>query len=485
MSSFQSAPPTKDAAPFVIPSSIAPVERLWACETGGWAKRLKEHSKIGRWRFEIVPDSGSSVLSSSWITDEWVFGYRGSRPAALHLGGDRSLADWAEKRFAALDWLWLKVGESRIDDAHRFDAGGNVLASPPVGGRFPHGRLIVARDMQNSLKAFLRQQSMQTGPGNSLIEIDTSWLQVGHVDELVAFVPTPAGLGFKIVLPDPEGGLRILTQTPPHRALFYGAGSREVAGRVVSGSARRLDVDFGGAREGSWKYLRIFSGKGAGQLALIRKIQGDVLTIERVWDLRGPSPSLALRAARSGRCDSMPIWFDVPDATSRFVAVEASQMWLDNSGEEFPAIITAGELTADAALWKTASRSGDHLAVIAKFVIEGLGIAPERVVRLPVVCHGDEVGEAVGALLPNPVNLVNLDGDALLLRPFGPRWNPKDDDSDLFATAWKDRLSSESASLQLLDGWNSLHRLNGGARCGINVQRKLPKATVAIPKEEQ
>ena len=68
--------------------------------------------------------------------------------------------------------------------------GGNIEIAPPAGPGLS-GRPVIgnssSRPMDQAVLDFLGGQA-----GGNPIEIDTSWLKVGHVDELISFVPTPA-----------------------------------------------------------------------------------------------------------------------------------------------------------------------------------------------------------------------------------------------------------------------------------------------------
>ncbi|MBL8793879.1 MAG: hypothetical protein JNM56_08240 [Planctomycetia bacterium] len=465
---------------FIVPSATAAVEHVIACETGGWAQRLVAVPGLGAERVFAVPAFGpdgraASALFAPWPTDDWLVGERRGRRAVLRLPGSRNLDGWGDPLFAKQGWERVEVSPERAEaERRRFDGGGNVLASPPLPG-FPHGRLLVGRSLQQDIKDYFRHQRIQAGPDGKLLEIDTDWLKVGHVDEILAFVGAPGQPGFRVVLPDFEAGLRLLDSAPVERALFYAHSSAETAGSVTGAGARLIETAAPGLPAGKWKYVRIISGTGAGQVARIHKVEGRRITIDFVWDLRGTEVSQVVAAARAGRCETMPIWLETPDATSRFVAVEDAKMWRDGAGQEFPALVTAGELAHDSALRKTAKRCTARLRAKGTGIpaaLEALGIGDDAVLRLPVIFSADEQGECAGALLPNPVNLVPLDNDVVLLRPFGPRGDPADDDSDLFALAWRAALQRGSSRPLFLDGWDALHRGDGGAHCGTNVIRR-------------
>jgi len=468
-------PGVRDAPePFVIPSSVASPELAFASESGEWARRVAGLEGLGARRVVTVPSVSRDASLRSWTTDAWVFGHQGGRIAVLEMPGERGLSDWARRHFQARGRRRIQVGQPREFPERRFDAGGNVLVSPPVPGRFPYGRIVTSAQVQPALKEFLRAQRVQAGPDSQLIELDTGWLKVGHVDEIVAFVPLAEG-GFRLVLPDAEAGLKLLASVPPDRAVFAAQNGAQVTGQVTAAGARFLEDssrDFG---QGQWKYLRIISGRGAGLVAHVSRAEGTRLVIDRTWDLRGESPTAAVRAAREARPETMPVWFDVPDETSRYVAVGDSRMWLDGAGEEFPALVTAGELLGDPLLALAASECAKRIfgpGGVRTVVTRSLGLTEDEAVLLPVLFCSDGGGGAVAALAPNPANLVCCDREVVLLKPFGPRESPADESTDVFLRAWTLALRRCGARPVFLDGWDSLHRLDGGARCGTNVLRK-------------
>ncbi|WP_141585658.1 protein-arginine deiminase family protein [Actinomadura sp. WMMA1423] len=88
--------------------------------------------------------------------------------------------------------------EKRLQQWHSsHNFGGNIEVGPPHA-KAPAGVVVVgnqttrqpdgstATDMDPELLAFLRGQ---TQSGQRVLEVDTSWLDVGHVDEVLAFVP--------------------------------------------------------------------------------------------------------------------------------------------------------------------------------------------------------------------------------------------------------------------------------------------------------
>ncbi len=60
--------------------------------------------------------------------------------------------------------------------------------------------------MHPGVLSLLEAQRAQWPP----IIVDTSWLAIGHVDEVVNFVPANTKIGFKVLLPSPKAGRDML-----------------------------------------------------------------------------------------------------------------------------------------------------------------------------------------------------------------------------------------------------------------------------------
>jgi hypothetical protein len=92
--------------------------------------------------------------------------------------------------------------------------GGNIEVSPPISG-FPLGKIVVGNIQLDSsselmdpdLLDFLRRQMEQP-----LAEIDTSWLDVGHIDELITFVEDRTNRSAVILRASPGIALQILQE---------------------------------------------------------------------------------------------------------------------------------------------------------------------------------------------------------------------------------------------------------------------------------
>lgn len=119
------------------------------------------------------------------------------------------------------------------DAATDLDSGGNFLCAPPIPNH-PFGRIIhgedASRPVSKDLMAFFRAQGVQAP-----LAVDTSWLQVGHVDEVLTFIPWPQGSdtrtqsrhGFRVLLASHHKAMALVKKAPANRPLFRLHAGRE------------------------------------------------------------------------------------------------------------------------------------------------------------------------------------------------------------------------------------------------------------------
>ncbi|KID81620.1 arginine deiminase type-3 [Metarhizium guizhouense ARSEF 977] len=92
------------------------------------------------------------------------------------------------------------------------EAGGNMESIPPYthnGKKYPAGRIVIgATDAQTpQALAYLRAQETQDP-----IALDTTWLFVKHVDEVLSFLPAKTSRGWRLALLDPMMGYEALSK---------------------------------------------------------------------------------------------------------------------------------------------------------------------------------------------------------------------------------------------------------------------------------
>jgi Protein-arginine deiminase (PAD) len=181
-------------------------------------------------QFYII--DGDSVqeggYADRWIQDEIEIGYCHAPHQRLHIvlhnpRGRGGLATFAEKHMAHPG---LGVFNSVTQNQDSTDYGGNLEVSPPVlkttpkfsrkdaKGRIagpsckahdrpaPFGKIIIGdckpRPCSGELHDFLQAQRVQP-----VLPIDTSWLSVGHTDEIMSFVRSNDSKGFRLLFARP------------------------------------------------------------------------------------------------------------------------------------------------------------------------------------------------------------------------------------------------------------------------------------------
>jgi len=82
---------------------------------------------------------------------------------------------------------------------------GDLMVTPETSSR-PYGTVVCGTGF--AYKDFIKRQSVQP-EGGALVEIDDTWMQTPHVDNLVAFIP--CGSSFKVLVADLQLAVSILT----------------------------------------------------------------------------------------------------------------------------------------------------------------------------------------------------------------------------------------------------------------------------------
>ncbi|SPN99941.1 uncharacterized protein DNG_02793 [Cephalotrichum gorgonifer] len=95
------------------------------------------------------------------------------------------------------------------------NSGGNIETIPPYvsrsGVKYPAGRVITGKHFElypaASMMTFIKSQGLQTP-----LILEAGWLAIGHVDEIVQFLPFDNELGFTIAVVDTTSALKILRE---------------------------------------------------------------------------------------------------------------------------------------------------------------------------------------------------------------------------------------------------------------------------------
>jgi protein-arginine deiminase len=139
----------------------------------------------------------------------------------------------------------LRVGEP-LPDRRWIDWFGNLESTPPYGA-FPNGRAVVGVQrglgMHPSVLAFLKKQAIQWPP----LEIDVSFLVIGHADEILNFVPSPGG--FCAVIPDVNKAVEHLGRKDSKDLLWPGTRFETSVEELLGHGASPSGLEAGAALE--------------------------------------------------------------------------------------------------------------------------------------------------------------------------------------------------------------------------------------------
>lgn len=171
-------------------------------------KLLKEFVRKSRTTLIVCTENGGD----RWMQDEMEFGYTEAPhkrfPVVLDSPRDRGLKDFPQKKVLGPDFGYV-TRKANPDEIGSLDAFGNLEVSPPVtvnGKCYPLGRILYggslndpALQMNKTVTDFLKGQQVQ-----SPVQLYSTWLFVGHIDEFMSFVPAADKRGFRLVLASPR-----------------------------------------------------------------------------------------------------------------------------------------------------------------------------------------------------------------------------------------------------------------------------------------
>ncbi len=213
-------------APWIMTPNTLPVEEVYACDTRAtqvpnteFLRELKDVCRSLDVPLRVVPVDEHQ--GDRWIQDEVEFGFSESPthmlPVVCDSPRDRELDHWSRLQVGPDLGHFQLAGST----PNSLDSFGNLEVSPPVtvrGRRYPFGRIVfggreygdyreASRQMMPELRRFLHAQRVQAP-----IELYTDWLTVGHVDEIVSFVPARNEKGFQVLLASPRKARAVLAR---------------------------------------------------------------------------------------------------------------------------------------------------------------------------------------------------------------------------------------------------------------------------------
>lgn len=202
-------------APWIVANHLDGAETVFVADAGGFNDRFRRDLGV------LVAAAGCRLVEHPishldvWVQDCMEFGFASTSSATLRTvlqaPRDRELLPFPRSLLG--DDMGF-VAQGSVDPFTTYDSTGNLEATPPVtsavGKHYPLGRIYfckgtTAEPFDPGVRDFLRAQVVQDP-----IELDVTWLTVGHVDEVISFVPATAAPGFALLLASPRLGYQIL-----------------------------------------------------------------------------------------------------------------------------------------------------------------------------------------------------------------------------------------------------------------------------------
>ncbi|MCG3129461.1 MAG: hypothetical protein FLDDKLPJ_00188 [Phycisphaerae bacterium] len=377
----------------------------------------------------------------------------------------------------------LRLQDTNNDLAY----GGNLELIPPYTNH-PLGRIVVG-SMPLAQVEFLNSQAVQA----PVVQLDTSWLAVGHIDEYMSILPDPAGFG--IAFASPGYAKLLLESAATHEPLFYGEFSDNVShGTVDSADVNGLtDNDSADFRNFVNGFVRIYDGPGKGQVGEIISsgTTEHTLRVGKVWLLenaRSVYDAITENEPQFRKNNNQ--WHPglIPTTDSKYIVVPTSKQWYGKTplsgpllGIPFPAVVSAGELAFDVDLWsKMNSPIETRLTTAWQSVVTALDghAAPDFLIPTFYLSRTTATGLFEGeafAYAPGSANMQIWNDQLWIARPFGPRGDVGGQRKDLFAHEVETVLNLPgSRTAHFVDDWDTYHFNVGEVHCGTNVMRIAP-----------
>lgn len=160
------------------------------------------YRKIENWQDQWVQD----YFQTAWTSIPGPNGtVQGMRVANARPWGQSATAlpiKWLRKSFLGPDRAVIEI-YNKPNTGTTYDSHGNHDLLPPYTNgaeSYPQGRIIHGSGVLKETKEFYAAQKVQGPP----LVVKTSWLYVGHVDEVFSYVPAKTPRGWKLIVGSPR-----------------------------------------------------------------------------------------------------------------------------------------------------------------------------------------------------------------------------------------------------------------------------------------
>ena len=193
-------------APFILLSNLNKGKVLYVREfperNEAFIKSLAELVPQAGAELKIVPGGEPYLPNHIWLQDCLEIGYSempGQKMnVVLKANRDKSLDNFARDELLGPDFGWIQVGSLREKYGQGrggngwLDWYGNLEVTPPLPG-YPLGRIYYGYNPEGPEEASLNPEIIAMLEAQGLqapaLRLDTGWLLIKHVDEMIAFLP--------------------------------------------------------------------------------------------------------------------------------------------------------------------------------------------------------------------------------------------------------------------------------------------------------
>lgn len=204
-------------SPWIMSSNTAPVKEILVSDRGPANQQFISQIQ------QIVEPTDAQVKAipggSVWMQDTEKIGYV-QFPQATHLrtqnvalkGNQKGETKKQDPARLHPSFGTFEIGKPRtLDPLNQWaDGYSNLQVTPPLPGS-PMGRVYYGNSGTETLNPeivdFIKAQKIQGPP----VDIDTSWLLIRHVDEIINFIPGKSGKPLMLIV-SPEAGVKLLEE---------------------------------------------------------------------------------------------------------------------------------------------------------------------------------------------------------------------------------------------------------------------------------
>ena len=206
-------------APFVMVHNLSSIFQVWNANVGDKGGLAFRRDLV------TLSDAGSAELEDAnglddpWTEDWWQIGItfmpspdgpHGMRVAQRSAQPDRPAGEWALWMLGPdFGYIWPHTESDQGQEdgkSYSLDSFGNHDTLPPFAGgadSFPLGRTIIGGSkkarIDSVVRSFYEAQAVQP-----LVEVDTTWLLVGHIDEMFSYAQAKTPRGWKLLVASPK-----------------------------------------------------------------------------------------------------------------------------------------------------------------------------------------------------------------------------------------------------------------------------------------